>query len=104
MAWDVVNGTSTGETPYPDGFDLLDKKRIWHTHIKDVRIDPETKKRQVCAVGDGQMPYHDIFTAMGKAGYTGALSMETHFSIDGSREPASRRSIAGLLKVMDHLE
>lgn len=103
VAWDVVNGASTGEKPYPDGFNLLDKERIWHMHIKDVRIDPETKKRQICAVGDGQMPYFDIFSAMGQAGYSGALSMETHFSIGGSRESASRRSMQGLLKVVDSL-
>lgn len=103
MAWDVVNGSSTGETPYPDGFNRLDKGRVWHLHIKDMLIDPETKRRRVCAVGDGTIPYHDILPALAKAGYTGALSMETHFSINGSREPASRRSIQGLLKLIDDL-
>ncbi len=103
MNWDIANGLSTGEKPYPDGFDLLDKKRIWHLHIKDSRRNPETGRRQTCAVGDGELPYHDIFTALGKASYSGALSMETHFSINGSREPASRRSMQGILKVIDSL-
>jgi sugar phosphate isomerase/epimerase len=101
--WDIVNGSSTGETPFPDGFNKLDKNRIWHVHVKDMLADPETKRRRVCAVGDGTIPYHDILPALAKAGYTGALSMETHFSINGSREPASRRSMQGLLKVISEL-
>ncbi|HYM13620.1 MAG TPA: sugar phosphate isomerase/epimerase family protein [Bryobacterales bacterium] len=101
--WDIANGASTGETPYPDGFHLLDKKRIWHTHIKGFCVDADTKRHHTCAVGDGVLPYVEIFTALGKAGYAGALSMETHYSINGQREPASRRSMQGILKVIDQL-
>jgi sugar phosphate isomerase/epimerase len=103
MNWDADNGLSVGEPPYPEGFNLLDKSRIWHMHVKDSRRNPETGRWQVCAVGDGVIPWVDILNAMGKAGYSGALSMETHFSINGSRQPASRRSMAGILKVVDQL-
>lgn len=100
LAWDVVNGEATGEIPYPDGFRLLDAKRIRHLHIKDSCPDPATGRRRICAVGDGNTPYSDIFPTLAQAGYTGALSMETHFTIDGSREAASRRSMEGLLRVL----
>ena len=100
MAWDVVNGVATGEIPYPDGFRLLDTKRIWHLHIKDSCPDPATGRRRTCAVGDGNIPYSEIFPALAQAGYSGALSMETHFTIDGARESASRRSMEGLLRVL----
>jgi len=103
MAWDVVNGVSAGETSFPDGFRLLDVKRVWHLHIKDSRPDPDSGRRRICAVGDGDTPYHDIFRALGQAGYTGALSMETHFSIDGSREAASRRSMEGLIRTIERI-
>jgi len=103
MTWDVVNGASTGEKPYPDGFDHLDMRRVWHMHIKDARLDPASGRRLTCAVGDGDTPYLDIFRALGRAGYSGALSMETHFSIGGSREPASRRSMEGLVRVLERL-
>lgn len=103
LNWDIANGASTGETPYPDGFRLLDKKRIWHTHIKGFCVDAATNRHHTCAVGDGVLPYVEIFTALGKAGYTGALSMETHFSINGQREPASRSSMQGILKVIGQL-
>jgi L-ribulose-5-phosphate 3-epimerase len=103
LNWDFVNAINAGETAYPDGFNKLDKKRIWHVHVKDVRIDPATKQHQVCAVGDGMVPHHEIFTSLAKAGYKGALSMETHFSINGQRDPASRRSMQGIMKVIDGL-
>ena len=103
MNWDPVNGYSTGENAYPEGFSQLDKRRIWHMHVKDWRPHPETGRPQVCAVGDGRVPWLDIFNAMGKAGYKGALSMETHFTMNGSKEAASRRSMEGILKVIERL-
>jgi hypothetical protein len=68
-----------------------------------LQLASECRIRQVelCTVcGDGDTPYLDIFRALGRAGYAGALSMETHFRIGGSREPASRRSMEGLLPVL----
>ena len=103
MAWDVVNGRATGEMPYPDGFRRLDLKRVWHMHIKDQRTNPDTGRREICAVGDGDTPYHEILPALAQGGYSEALSMETHFSISGSREPASRRSMEGLVRVIERL-
>jgi sugar phosphate isomerase/epimerase len=102
MAWDVVNGATAGETPYPDGFRRLDLKRVWHLHIKDSRYNPAAGRREICAVGDGDTPYAGIFRALADAGYRGALSMETHFSIGGSREAASRRSMEGLIRAVEH--
>ncbi len=101
MNWDVVNGRSTGETPFPDGFRRLDLKRVWHMHVKDQRTNLATGRREICAVGDGDTPYHEILPALARGGYTGALSMETHFSVGGSREAASRRSLEGLVRVIE---
>ncbi|MBI3664835.1 MAG: sugar phosphate isomerase/epimerase [Acidobacteria bacterium] len=101
MNWDPANGYSTGESAYPEGFSLLDKSRIWHMHVKDRRPNPQTGREQICAVGDGRVPWLDIFRTMGEAGYTGALSMETHFSLNGSKEAASRRSMEGILKLIE---
>src|SRR5437899_7365949 len=35
--WDVGNGYWHGEVSYPAGYAALDKNRIWHMHLKDVR-------------------------------------------------------------------
>jgi sugar phosphate isomerase/epimerase len=101
ILWDPMNATSTGETPYPDGYNLLDKSRIWHVQLKDTQLDPQTGERKTVAVGDGVMPYAEIFKALATDGYTGAISMETHFSIDGSRDKASRISIEGVFRALD---
>ncbi len=101
VIWDVVNGTSTGETPYPDGYRLLDKAKIHHMHLKDVQIDPQNGRRQIVAVGEGVIPYPQVFKQLATDGYQGALSMETHFQIEGSREAASRRSMAGIFKALE---
>lgn len=100
MLWDPMNGASTGETPYPDGYNLIDKSRLLHVELKDVRVDPASGERKTVAVGDGTIPYARIFQALARDGYKGVISMETHFSIDGSREAASRRSMQGILKAL----
>lgn len=35
LNWDPSNGYTTGEhNTFPDGYAKLDKKRIWHMHVK----------------------------------------------------------------------
>lgn len=101
ILWDPMNATSTGEVPYPDGYNLLDKSRIWHVQLKDAQIDAQTGERKTVAVGTGIIPYAKIFKALAADGYTGAISMETHFRIDGSRDQASRLSIEGVFRALD---
>ncbi len=100
MLWDPLNGTTTDEKPYPDGYNLIDKSRLFHVELKDLGIDPATGEHHTVAVGDGVLPYTEIFEALARDGYQGVISMETHFSIDGSREKASRRSMQGIVKAL----
>jgi L-ribulose-5-phosphate 3-epimerase len=100
MLWDPLNGTTTDEKPYPDGYDLIDKSRLWHVELKDLQIDPATGEHKTVAVGDGVLPYTQIFESLARDGYKGVISMETHFSLDGSREAASRRSMQGILQAL----
>jgi len=99
MLWDPRNGAIKGETAYPDGYRLLDKKKIHHLHLKDFQTDTQTGQHRTVAVGDGVLPYPEIFKALAKDGYRGALSMETHFSL-GTKQEASRRSMQGILKAL----
>lgn len=101
VIWDIVNGTATGETPFPDGYSLLEKKRILHCHIKDIDLSAEGERPKIVAVGDGDMPYPQIFKALAEDGFSGALSMETHFNLNDSRQDASRRSMQGILKAIE---
>ncbi len=103
LLWDVLNGVSTGETPYPDGYAKLDTSRIFHVQLKDADLSAGTERFTYTAVGQGDMPYAKIFKALAEDGYEGAISMETHFSLDGSgsRKEASRLSMQGVLAALE---
>ena len=100
VIWDVLNGETSGETAYPDGYRKLDPGRIEHVHLKDYeRIEDGHPK--VVGIGEGLLPYPEIFRALAADGYKGALSMETHFSVEGSRKEPSRRSMRGILAALE---
>ena len=103
LLWDVLNGASTGETPYPDGYAKLAKSRLFHVQLKDADLSQGAERFVYRAVGQGDMPYADIFRALAADGYSGAVSMETHFSLDGSgsRKEASRLSMQGILRALE---
>jgi sugar phosphate isomerase/epimerase len=103
LLWDVLNGVSTGEQPYPEGYEKLDKSRIFHVQLKDADLSAGSERFTYKAVGQGDMPYVQIFEALARDGYRGAISMETHFSLDGSgsRKASSRLSMQGILKALE---
>jgi sugar phosphate isomerase/epimerase len=51
--WDVGNGYWRGEVSFPDGYNALDKKRIWHMHLKGVTCDAKRKNCSESIVGEG---------------------------------------------------
>lgn len=100
ILWDPLNGEWAGEPAFPDGYGLLDKARIEHMHLKDYVTGEATGERKIVGVGEGELPYSDIFLALDEDGYDGALSMETHHRIAGSKEAASRVSMQGIVKAL----
>lgn len=101
LLWDVLNGVSTGEQPYPDGYARLDKSRLYHVQLKDADLSQGVERFHYCPVGQGAMPYTQIFEALAADDYPGTVSMETHFKVDGSSLEASRRSMKGVLAAID---
>ncbi len=53
--WDVGNGYWHGEVSFPDGYNALDRKRIWHMHLKGVKCEPNLKNCQETFAGAGQI-------------------------------------------------
>jgi sugar phosphate isomerase/epimerase len=98
LNWDPGNAYAAGELrPFPDGYALLDKKRIWHMHLKDV----EGTGTNWRPIGGGQIDYVGQFRAILKDGFTGTMSLETHYlNAAKDREASSRESMDGLLKVI----
>jgi sugar phosphate isomerase/epimerase len=64
-------------------------------------LQHEGGRWRTVAVGDGVIPYAEIFRALAGDGYRHAVSMETHFRLNGSREEASRRSMKGILAAIE---
>ena len=78
--WDPGNDIfdPEGETPYPNGYELI-KDKIIHVHIKDGVRKSENGKPECVAFGEGEVDYLGQLRALKKDGYEGYLSLETHW-------------------------
>jgi len=83
--WDPGNTAydPEGEPAYPESYETL-KAYLRHIHIKDARRHPATGAVEAVALGDGQIPYRDIFRRLLDDGYTGFASLETHYRAGGA--------------------
>lgn len=101
--WDPGNAQAAGETPYPDGYAHL-AGDIAHIHLKDCRRDASGQGYIWRPVGDGDIDLLGQLRALKTDGYTGVVSLETHYAPPGgSKEDGSRESYAGLQRLLSHL-
>jgi L-ribulose-5-phosphate 3-epimerase len=102
LNWDPGNAFAAGEkNPYPDGYDTLNKKRIWHIHLKDAQDDPGRAASTWRPMDGGKIDYLGQFRALLKDGYEGTMSLETHYlNAAKNKEASSRESMEGLLKII----
>jgi len=98
LNWDPGNAATLGETPFPDGYNLLPKERIGHCHCKDAV--KTAKGYDWAPVGGGIIDWVGQFKALKRDGYRFAISLETHWSGGGSPEKSSRTSWAGMKKLL----
>ena len=94
--WEPNNSIREGGTGFPEGYRLIDPKRIFHVHLRDYRRMP-SGKYEWCGVGQGEFDHVGQLRALLKDGYKETLSLETHFTMDGSKAKASEFSMKGLL-------
>ncbi|MCW4021032.1 MAG: sugar phosphate isomerase/epimerase [Candidatus Bathyarchaeota archaeon] len=78
--WDPGNDIwdSSGETPYPDGYGHV-KEWVVHVHIKDGVRSGEDGKPESVPFGEGEVDYYNQLRVLKEDGYTGYLSLETHW-------------------------
>ena len=96
LTWDPNNSARAGDDePFPAGYESLDSSRIWHVHFRDYR---HTAGGEVewCGVGDGEFDHVGQLRALLSDGYDGVVSLETHYTIQGSKAAASEHSLNGL--------
>lgn len=98
LNWDPGNAATLGETPYPNGYDLLPKKRIGHCHCKNVVKKGD--KYDWAPVGTGIVDWVGQFKALKKDGYHFAVSLETHWRGAGMPEESTRQSWAGMKEAL----
>jgi len=99
LNWDPGNAAERGEVAYPDGFSKVPKDRIAHMHCKDVAREADGGY-EWAAMGRGIIDYAGQFKAMMQIGYTGTMSLETHWKGAGTAEESSRQSWAGMKKLL----
>jgi L-ribulose-5-phosphate 3-epimerase len=99
LNWDPGNAAYRGEIAFPDGFGKIPKERIGHMHCKDVARKADSSF-EWAAMGRGIIDYVGQFRAMVEAGYSGTMSLETHWRGAGSEEESSRQSFAGMKKLL----
>jgi L-ribulose-5-phosphate 3-epimerase len=102
LNWDPGNAAASGEVPYPDGYKLLPKERIGHCHCKDAI--KKGKKYDWAPMGGGIIDWAGQFKALKSDGYHFAVSLETHWSGGGSPEESSRKSWAGMKKLLQQAD
>jgi len=86
--WDPGNDIwdPSEEIPYPNGYNYV-KGKIVHVHIKDGVRKGDEGKYQFVAFGEGEVDYHGQLKALKKDGYSGYLSLETHWRL---KKPLSK--------------
>lgn len=102
LIWDPGNAFFAGETPYPDGYNLI-KDRIVHVHIKDAGKDEKGKPIWLPA-GKGEIDFQGQLRALKEDSFQGVISLETHYTPEGgSQEKGTRESFAGLSSILQSL-
>ena len=98
LNWDPGNAAASAEIPYPDGYNLLPKDRIGHCHCKDAV--KKAKGYDWAPMGAGMIDWAGQYKALKSDGYRFAVSLETHWNGGGSPEESSRKSWAGMKKLL----
>jgi sugar phosphate isomerase/epimerase len=77
VVWDPANALVAGEDPFPHGYRLLPPNRIAHVHAKDCHM--EGHKPIWGPLGTRAVDWKGQVAALMADGYTGWLSLETHW-------------------------
>jgi sugar phosphate isomerase/epimerase len=99
--WDVGNGYWQGERSFPDGYRALDKKRIWHSHLKGAQCSAGFKYCSETPAGHGQNDLVGQLKSYLNDGYQETMSLECEFELPGkSHMDTTKQSLEGLLQAM----
>jgi sugar phosphate isomerase/epimerase len=99
--WDIGNGYSHGEASFPGGYNALDKKRIFHMHLKDMKCEANLQHCSDAIAGQGQVNLVGQFRQLLRDGYEESMSLECEFKAPGlTHVETTKRSLQGVLAAM----
>ncbi len=90
LNWDPHNALSYKELAYPDGYQVLPKKRIGNV---------QTKGKSLLEASD-KIDWANIFHALERDGYQGEVGLETHY-FDGTKIEKSHLSMLEMLRIAE---
>jgi sugar phosphate isomerase/epimerase len=90
LNWDPHNALSFKEVAYPDGYQVLPKKRICNV---------QTKGKSLLEAND-KIDWAGIFHALERDGYRGQVGLETHY-FDGTKIEKSHLSMQEMLRIAE---
>jgi sugar phosphate isomerase/epimerase len=90
--WDPANAfyDVAGEPPFPDGYRAV-RDRIVHVHLKDAVRQPGSTQAQHAPLGEGKVNVAGQLAALRTDGYSGFVSLETHWRPTALDESTVRR-------------
>jgi len=97
--WDPGNAFMDGEQPYPTGYEAI-KDFVTHVHVKDAAVPPGQIVPAWTVVGEGEINWAGQLQALRRDGYTGWISLETHYNGHGTKEASSRACLESLQKLL----
>lgn len=92
LIWDPGNIAALGDVPDRSQYEAV-ADRIIHVHVKDGNAVPA---ETFVTPGEGACDWESQLRWLHEGGYDGPLSLETHFTIDGSKEAGTRATVAAM--------
>jgi sugar phosphate isomerase/epimerase len=100
LNWDPGNAVMRGELDaFPAAWEMLPKNRIHHCHVKNA-VKNDAGKIEWSPVAKGFIDWTAQFRALNQAGYTDAVSLETHWHGAATPEQSTRTSWAGMKQAL----
>lgn len=98
LIWDPGNSAALGIDPIPDDYEAI-RDRVHHVHVKDaVRLGEPT---EFTVIGEGVIDYVRQFRMLADDGYDGVLSLENHFTLEGSSAAATSANATAVREIAD---
>lgn len=99
ILWDPGNTVHSGVIPYPGEYNEI-KDDIAHVHVKNLSQVGSDGSYEFQALSEGVINYPELFTALDDDRYSGILSLEPEFQLDGSKEMGVRRVLNELQQIL----